>query len=224
MLQHQSTTRSSQLLRCKSVAQVTLNKFCTELTEFQRLQSLQSAVETFSPGSLWRLTHLRKGFVFRLHNRGFVPNSNFSSLNTLPQRESLSHRGRYILSSRYIATDSQSVRSSWCRARFGADDQILNFFEWQLRPFSSCRAPYLTRGRVCSLQCSYALVRVPQNSWPYFTVSSQTPPTRRARSPYLYPQGIGFTCTFKVNFKSGPLWGPWTDFNFLCLTIICSFM
>jgi hypothetical protein len=41
----------------------------------------------------------------------------------------------YGTSSSYIATDSQSTSSSWCRAPFGADDQILNFFEWQLLSF-----------------------------------------------------------------------------------------
>jgi hypothetical protein len=28
-----------------------------------------------------------------------------------------------------IATDGQSVSSSWCRAPFGAGDQMLHFFE-----------------------------------------------------------------------------------------------
>jgi hypothetical protein len=29
----------------------------------------------------------------------------------------------------YIATDGQSASSSWCQAPFGADGQILRFFE-----------------------------------------------------------------------------------------------
>jgi hypothetical protein len=61
-------------------------------------------------------------------------------------------------------------------------------------------APSLTRGRVCNLpyNCfgalpeSHSWVEVPQNSRPYFTVSSETPPTWRARSPYLYPPGTGW--------------------------------
>jgi hypothetical protein len=48
-------------------------------------------------------------------------------------------------------------------------------------------APYLTRGRVCNLQCNHSIVRAAQNTKPYFTVSSETPPTWRARFPYLYP-------------------------------------
>jgi hypothetical protein len=56
-------------------------------------------------------------------------------------------------------------------------------------------APSLTRGQVCNLlyNCFWALPeqsllgQVPQNSRPYFTVSSETPPTWSARSPYLYP-------------------------------------
>jgi hypothetical protein len=35
-------------------------------------------------------------------------------------------------SSSYIATDGQSVSSSWCRGPFGACDQMLHFSEWQL--------------------------------------------------------------------------------------------
>jgi hypothetical protein len=31
---------------------------------------------------------------------------------------------------------------------------------------------FLTRGRVCNLQCNYSMVRVAQNTQPYFTVSS----------------------------------------------------
>jgi hypothetical protein len=55
-------------------------------------------------------------------------------------------------------------------------------------------APSLTRGRVCNLlfSCFWALpehswAEVPQYSRPYFTVLSETPPTWRARFPYLYP-------------------------------------
>jgi hypothetical protein len=35
-------------------------------------------------------------------------------------------------------------------------------------------------------QSSHSWAEVPQNSWPYFTLSSETPPTWRARFPYLY--------------------------------------
>jgi hypothetical protein len=41
-------------------------------------------------------------------------------------------------------------------------------------------------------QSSHSWVEVPQNSRPYFNVSSETPPTWRARSPYLYPPGTGW--------------------------------
>jgi hypothetical protein len=47
-------------------------------------------------------------------------------------------------------------------APFEADDQILNFFECNYFLSSSCRAPSLTRGRVCNLQCNHSLVRVGQ--------------------------------------------------------------
>jgi hypothetical protein len=74
---------------------------------------------------------------------------------------------------------------------------------WDLRPdIASCQniaiwnlqsciygAPSLTRGRVCNLQCNHSMVWVAQNPKSYFTVSSETPPTWRARFPYLYPPG-----------------------------------
>jgi hypothetical protein len=53
-------------------------------------------------------------------------------------------------------------------------------------------APFLTRERVCNLQCNHSIVRVTQNPKPYFTVSSETPATWRARFPYLYPPGTGW--------------------------------
>jgi hypothetical protein len=49
--------------------------------------------------------------------------------------------------SSYVTTHGQSASSSWSRAPFEADDQILHFFDWQLLFSSSCGAPYLTRGR-----------------------------------------------------------------------------
>jgi hypothetical protein len=59
----------------------------------------------------------------------------------------------------------------------------------------SVGAPSLTRGRVCNLQYNHSMVRVAQNPKPYFTVSSETPPTWRARSPYIYirqEEALGF--------------------------------
>jgi hypothetical protein len=90
---------------------------------------------------------------------------------------------------------SQSANMSWYRVPL-----------WDLRPdIISCRnvavwnlrsciygAPSLTRGRVCNLQCNHSMVRVAQNPKPYFTVSSETPPTWKARFLYLYPPGTGW--------------------------------
>jgi hypothetical protein len=63
--------------------------------------------------------------------------------------------------------------------------------------------PSLTRERVCNLlyNCFWAFPE--QNSRPYFTVSSETPPAWRARSLYLYPPGTG-----------GPVIRPDTEFPF----------
>jgi hypothetical protein len=49
----------------------------------------------------------------------------------------------------HVTTDDHSVSPSWCRAPSGAHDQIL-ITVWQLL-FCRCRAPALTRGRVCHL-------------------------------------------------------------------------
>jgi hypothetical protein len=95
----------------------------------------------------------------------------------------------------YFTTESHSVSQSWYRAPL-----------WDLRPdVTSCRnvaarnlrsciywAPSLTRGRVCNLQSNHSIIRVAQNPKPYFTVSSETPPTWRARFPCLYPPGTGW--------------------------------
>jgi hypothetical protein len=59
---------------------------------------------------------------------------------------------------------------------------------------SCCGTPSLTRWRVCNLLVQFTVTRiqVPQNSLPYFTVSFDTPPTWRARFPYLYLPGTGW--------------------------------
>jgi hypothetical protein len=104
------------------------------------------------------------------------------TLTTRPQRQS---------SRSHITTNSQSASQSWCLAPIWNPRPIL------LSPFCSFVAPSLTRGLVCNLLVQLLLglaravtwVEVPQNSLPYFTVSSETPSTWRARFPNLYPPG-----------------------------------
>jgi hypothetical protein len=95
----------------------------------------------------------------------------------------------------YFTTDSQSVSMSWYRVPFWDlwldITSCRNVAVWNLRS-CICWAPSLTRGRVCNLQCNHSIVRVAQNAKPYFTVSSESPPTWRARFPYLYPPGTGW--------------------------------
>jgi hypothetical protein len=87
-------------------------------------------------------------------------------------------------------------------AHFGP---VTNFYFSLKFPSDSCMffyfvSPSLMRGQVCNLlyNCFWALPeqlllgRSPENSRPYFTVSSKTPPTWRARSPYLYPPRTGW--------------------------------
>jgi hypothetical protein len=92
-------------------------------------------------------------------------------------------RGR--VSNSKLLYDWRLVSMSWYRAPL-----------WDLRPdITSCRnvavwnlrccfcgAPSLTRGRLCNLQCNHSMVRVAQNPQPYFTVSSETPPTWKSKS------------------------------------------
>jgi hypothetical protein len=84
---------------------------------------------------------------------------------------------------------------------FGTLDQILSCssFVGQLR-CSAFNASSLTRERVCNLllNCFWALPeqshfsRSPTELRPNLTVSSETPPTWRARFPYLYSPGTGW--------------------------------
>jgi hypothetical protein len=96
-------------------------------------------------------------------------------------------------------TVSQSVSVSWYRVpMWDLRQDIISFRNvavWDLR---SCIywAPSLTRERVYNLQCNHSIVRVAQNPKPYFTVSSETRPTWRARLPYLYLPGIVNICSF----------------------------
>jgi hypothetical protein len=56
------------------------------------------------------------------------------------------------------------------------------------------RCPSVIYCTIASRPCqsSHSWVEVPQNSRPYFTVSSETPQTWKARSLYLYPPGTGW--------------------------------
>jgi hypothetical protein len=118
---------------------------------------------------------------------------------------------------RYWLTELNWTRSrSRSRSYFTTDGQSwYRVSLWDLRPdIISCRnvavwnllsciywAPSLTRGRVCNLQCNHSIVRVAQNPKPYFTFSSETPPTWKARFPIYIPQEQG-----------GPVIPPGTGF------------
>jgi hypothetical protein len=65
---------------------------------------------------------------------------------------------------------------------------LLGIFFRQLR-VCYLVAPTLTRGRFCNLLYNYFWTLTEQS---YLIVSSETPPTWRARSPYLYPPGTGW--------------------------------
>jgi hypothetical protein len=115
-------------------------------------------------------------------------------------------------------TVSQSVSQSVCLGvehLCGTCDQILlpvGMFVWDLRS-CFCWAPSLTRGRIYNLQCNHSMIRVAQNPQRYFTVSSENPPTRRARFPYLYPPGTG---------KPSYIHGHWVPFTSPLATRRCT--
>jgi hypothetical protein len=88
-------------------------------------------------------------------------------------------------------TVSRSVRLG-VRHTSRTRDQFFFLLEIFFRQLRVCyfSAPSLTRGRVCNLLLLASAV--PWDSSPYFIVPIlETPPTWRARSPYLYPQEQG---------------------------------
>jgi hypothetical protein len=67
----------------------------------------------------------------------------------------------------------RQLRVCWCGA---LSDEITGL------PFTIAASPR---------QRTHSRVRVPGDSWPYFTVSDSRPPTWRTKSPYLYLQALG---------------------------------
>jgi hypothetical protein len=114
-------------------------------------------------------------------------------LNVIPQKEILITE--QPMSKSKLLYEWRSVSMSWYRAPLwdlrSDTTSCRSVAVWNLRSYF-CGEPSLTRGRVCNLQCNHSLVRVAQKPLPYFTVSSETPPTWRARFPYLYLPGTGW--------------------------------
>jgi hypothetical protein len=96
----------------------------------------------------------------------------------------------------YLMTNGQSASLSWCQATISARDQFFFLLEISFRQLQVCYfvAPSLTRGRVCNLLSLLVLANaVLLDSRPNSIVPIlETPPTCRARSPHLYPQGTGW--------------------------------
>lgn len=91
----------------------------------------------------------------------------------------------------YVMTDSQSTSLSWCWAPCGAQHQIFVAVR-QLR-VCWCGVPSLTRERGLAFiiaadpcHCSHSWVRVPWDSWPYFTVSDSRLPQPGGLGPHIY--------------------------------------
>jgi hypothetical protein len=96
----------------------------------------------------------------------------------------------------HLTTDGQSASLSWCQGTIRDSDRFFFLLEIFFRQLRVCYfvAPSLTRGRVCKLLLLLVLASaVPRDSRSYFIVAIlETPPTWRARSPYLYPPGTGY--------------------------------
>jgi hypothetical protein len=102
--------------------------------------------------------------------------------------ESCRNQG-HILLSQYLESPNLGLLCLLWSSRLFCYWLFIFSLVWQFL-VSSWGVPSLMRGWVCNLQCNYSLVRVTQDPKPCITVSSETPPTWRARYPYLYPSGI----------------------------------
>jgi hypothetical protein len=87
------------------------------------------------------------------------------------------HLKYWNLSQSHIATDSQSVSKSWCRAPSGTHDQIFSYYYLTVTvlffwgALSDERTGLSFVYAAGSSQCSLSWARVPWYSRPYFTVS-----------------------------------------------------
>jgi hypothetical protein len=97
----------------------------------------------------------------------------------------------------YVTTDGQSVSLSWCQAPPEFQYQI--FVTVRQLWVCWCRAPSLTRGRVCRLQLLLILASAvilgseSRRTHDHILLSPfREFLNRRAKSPYLYPPGIGW--------------------------------
>jgi hypothetical protein len=112
----------------------------------------------------------------------------------------------------YVTTDDQSASLSWFQPPSGAQDQIVATVR-HLR-FCWCGAPSLTRGLFVVYNCCWSSTAQsfsgpgPAGLMTIFNcLRFETPPTWRARSPYLYHPGTGwpsYTPRYWVPFSSPP--------------------
>jgi hypothetical protein len=100
-----------------------------------------------------------------------------------------------------LSYDWQSVGQSVLVSGSQLEPMIRFFFTVRQLRVSWCGAPSLISGWVCNslvqqlllgIAIVVTLVSKSRKTCDYFTVSSETPPTWGARSPYLYPAGTGW--------------------------------
>jgi hypothetical protein len=102
-----------------------------------------------------------------------------------------------LQSQSYVMTDGQSASLSCVKHPSGTQDQI--FITVRRQRVCWCGAPSLTRGRVCRVQLLLALASaITLGSVSagvmtiFYCLRFETPPTWRAKSPYLYLLGTGW--------------------------------
>jgi hypothetical protein len=114
------------------------------------------------------------------------------------------------LSQNYVTNDGQSIDLSRCQSPSGFQDTII-VTDRQLR-VCWCGAPSLTRGRVCQFtiadshrQRRHSRVRVPRDSWPYFTLWDSKLHLPEGPGPHIYiSQEQGAQLYPQVLFSSPP--------------------
>jgi hypothetical protein len=94
-------------------------------------------------------------------------------------------------------TDGQSAILPWCQAPiwgprpdFYCRQTVAGLLMWGA--FSDDRTGLSFAVAASPRQLSHSQVRVPRDSATFYCLRCETPPTWRARSPYLYPPGTGF--------------------------------
>jgi hypothetical protein len=106
----------------------------------------------------------------------------------------------------YFSTNGQSFSLFLYETYCGTCDEILLLIGSLVTGSCGlfCESPSLAIGRVFILQCNHSKVRVAQDPWIYFNVSSKTSSTWRDCFPYLQAPGTGSPVILPVKTCENP--------------------